>query len=157
MNTFECISLIHFPYSIIMWTIDILSDANINDNIVEIGILQYLHHFVGIFNFGVIFLLLFSNNTTMLTLSVIISIISQIGWLYNEDLCWLFTYINKKIDPTRPKRKWRAELYSFIKHYIRGDSWAESDIKCVNMEPCANIQNIVTIFCLLKKIIVTNK
>jgi len=139
-----------------MWTIDILSDKNIKENLIEIGILQYLHHLVGIFNFGVIFLLFFSNNTTMLTLSVIISIISQIGWLYNEDLCWLFTYINKKIDPNRPRRKWRAELYSFIKHYIRGDSWAFSDIQSVNMEGCANFTNIITILCLIKKIFVNS-
>ena len=157
LSTYECISLMYFPYSIIMWTIDFLSDSYIKDNVVEVGILQYLHHLVGIFNFGVIFLLFFSNNISMLILSIIISIISQIGWLYNNDLCWLFTLVNKKIDPTRPKRKWRAELYSFIKHYIRGDSWGFSDINVVDMSGCANFTNIITIFCLIKKILISIK
>jgi len=136
-----------------MWIIDILSDDYIKDNIIQVGILQYFHHLVGIFNFGIIPLLFFSNNITMLVLSIAVSIISQIGWLYNDDLCWMFTYINKKIDPLRPKRKWRAELYSYIKHYIRGDSWAYSDIRSVNMEQCANLQNIFAIACLIKKIL----
>jgi hypothetical protein len=140
-----------------MWTIDILSDSYIKDNIIEIGILQYLHHLIGIFNFGVLFLLFFSNSTNMLITSVIISIVSQIGWLYNNDLCWLFTYVNKKIDSNRPKRKWRAELYSFIKHYIRGDSWGFSDINVINMEGCSNFTNVITIFCLIKKILTINK
>jgi hypothetical protein len=140
-----------------MWTIDILSDSYIKDNIIEIGILQYLHHLIGIFNFGVLFLLFFSNSTNMLITSVIISIVSQIGWLYNNDLCWLFTYVNKKIDSNRPKRKWRAELYSFIKHYIRGDSWGFSDINVINMEGCSNFTNIITIFCLIKKILLNTK
>lgn len=154
MDIYQCMSLIYVPYSLIMWTIDILSDDFIKDNVIEIGVLQYLHHLVGIFNFGVIFLLFFSNDINMLMLSVIVSIISQIGWLYNDDLCWLFTYVNKRIDPSRPKRKWRAELYSFIKHYIRGDSWGFSDITNVDMGGCANFTNIITICCLIKKIII---
>jgi len=157
LNGYECILLFYFPYSLTMWTIDILSDSYIKDNIIEIGILQYLHHLIGIFNFGVLFLLFFSNSTNMLITSVIISIVSQIGWLYNNDLCWLFTYVNKKIDSNRPKRKWRAELYSFIKHYIRGDSWGFSDINVINMEGCSNFTNVITIFCLIKKILTINK
>lgn len=157
LNAYECILLFYFPYSLTMWTIDILSDSYIKDNIIEIGILQYLHHLIGIFNFGVLFLLFFSNSTNMLITSVIISIVSQIGWLYNNDLCWLFTYVNKKIDSNRPKRKWRAELYSFIKHYIRGDSWGFSDINVINMEGCSNFTNIITIFCLIKKILLNTK
>ena len=149
LNEYDFMSF-YIIYSLISWSIDFLSDSAITCNESKLGLFQYFHHLVSISHIGIVFLLFFSKNINMTIYSIIISIIAQIGWLHNNDQCWYSTMINKIIDPMRPKRKWRGEWGSFIKHYIRGNIWAESDIYNVNMELSANITNIAAIFQLIK-------
>jgi hypothetical protein len=142
----------YIVYSLVSWIIDFLSDSKITDNEIKIGMLQYIHHLVSISHIGIIVLLFFSKSMNMAIYSIIISMIVQVGWLINNDNCWYTTMVNKMIDPKQPNRKWRGEIGSFIKHYVRGDSWAYSDIYNTNMSTPAHITNVATIMYLLKVI-----
>jgi len=153
LSDYEILALIHVPYSLIMWTLDFLSDKEITHSEVKIGALQYVHHLFGVFNMGVIFLLLFSKSIKLSILTFIVIIVSQIGFLINNDSCWLLTLTNKAINPDRPNRKWRAEIGSLIKHYIRGDSWGYSDINVNINYSSVKFINTVMIIHLIKLII----
>lgn len=109
-----------------------------------------MHHFVSTIAYIGPIINLFSGNITLYIISVIINIIIQTGFLINNDYCWLTRSINKKIDPIKPNRKWRADLYSFIKHYIRGDSWAYSDIYKNSFTPAMLVLNCIYIFGIVK-------
>jgi hypothetical protein len=150
MVTFYQLMCFFLPISLILWIIDFLSDSYITKNETKIGIMQYIHHIIAIIAFSGPFINIFVNNLTMLILSIILMIGIQIGFLYNNDYCWLTIMINKMIDPNRPKRKWRGEIESLIKHYVRGDSWAYSDIHHIDFSNSVIIINILFIFALLK-------
>ena len=150
LNEYQLLSLIYIPYSLILFALDFLSDKNITENEVEIGILQYIHHLFGIFNIGVIILFLTSNSLVLTAVSIIINLIAQVGFLINGDYCWLLTLVNKKINSNMPNRKWRGEFVSLIKHYIRGDDWAYSDIRNNDATPTVVFVNSIMFFQLLK-------
>ena len=155
LNEYQLLSLIYIPYSLILFGLDFLSDKNITKNEVEIGILQYIHHLFGIFNIGVIILFLTSKSLVITAVSIIINLIGQVGFLISDDYCWLLTLVNKKINSDMPNRKWRGELVSLIKHYIRGDEWAYSNIRNNDATPTVVFVNIIMFFQLLKLLITT--
>lgn len=156
LNEYQLLSLIYIPYSLILFALDFLSDKNITENEVEIGVLQYIHHLFGIFNIGVIILLFTSNSLVLTAVSIIINLIAQVGFLINGDYCWLLTLVNKKINSDIPNRKWRGELVSLIKHYIRGDDWAYSDIRNNDATPTVVFVNSI-MFLQLMKLLITTK
>jgi len=150
-NSFHEIMCIIIPLSLFLWTIDFLSDSQINKNETKLGILQYLHFLVSVISFSAPIFNIFTNNLVIQFLSIMITIISQAGHLVNNDYCWLTIFVNKCIDPTKPNRKWRANIDSFIKHYIRGDSWAYSDMYTLpGSENGSLIVNLISIAGLIK-------
>jgi hypothetical protein len=157
MNNYEIFSLFYIPYSLIMWSIDYLSDKDITHKEMKIGIFQYLHHLIiTIINLSFM-LILFYKGITITGLTVIVMIIAQIGFLINKDKCWFLTTINKQINPDNPNRKWRADLYSLLKHYIRGDSWAYSDIRNNDSTYNVNTMNLLIFIQLIKLIILNTR
>ena len=111
------ISLIHF-------SIDYLSDEQITSNETKIGMLQILHHLViTIQMFGI-----FVNNLPFKIIAIMVSFGIQLGYLVNNDHCWLTTMVNKLINPEKPDRIWRVDLILQIKHYLRGSEWAYRNI-----------------------------
>ena len=128
MNCLELYSLI-VPISLVTFSIDYLSDSQITNNETKIGILQLIHHLIAILcTIGLPICTLTNKDLGVLCVNVIVFLVSQYGWLYNKDYCFLTSMVNKLIDPKNPNRIWRSDLESFIKHYIRGDEWAYKDI-----------------------------
>ena len=82
-------------------------------------------------------------------ISIITSLVIQIGYIINNDHCWLTVLSNKLINPEQPNRIWRADLFLQIKHYIRGDSWAYKDIYNFNQNNIVLFGNIVFIVFLI--------
>lgn len=154
LSNYEIISMIYIPYSLILWSIDYLSDKNITHNELEIGLMQYIHHLFGIFNIGVIILLLTSKSISLAIITILVNLFSQVGFLINNDDCWLLTLINNKINPTMPRRKWRGEMESLIKHYTRGDDWAYSEIRNNSATRTVLYVNILMIAHLVKLMLV---
>jgi hypothetical protein len=149
LNVYEVFALFYIPISLITWTTDFLSDKEIVHSELEIGIIHYLHYLVGVTQYALI-LILCSKNIVLTVLSIIASLGTQIGFLINKDYCWLLRLTNKKINPKKPNRKARFSLDSFIKHYIRGDSWAYSDIRNTDATTSAIIMNVLLIIHLIK-------
>jgi len=117
------------PVSLILWIIDFLSDSQITKDETKLGILQYIHTLLNVISFSCpIFNIFTNNNISIQFLSILITIISQAGHLVNNDYCWLTKLVNECIDPNKPNRKWRATPIEALKHYVRGDSWAYSDM-----------------------------
>jgi hypothetical protein len=67
-----------------------------------------------------------------------------------------YVYINSLITGN-PKRKWIADFPSLIKHYIRGDSWAYSDVYKMDNTFKVTVNNLVFLFILIKYSIKKNK
>jgi hypothetical protein len=150
LNSYELVALFHVPYSLILWSIDFLSDKELVKDELEIGTIQYLHYLIVSFTIGILVLLLASKSMPITILTVIISMCSQIGFLINKDICWITRITNLKINPNMPNRKWRGDVESLIKHYIRGDSWAYSEIRNNDMSNTINYINLFTFFQLIK-------
>jgi hypothetical protein len=151
LNVYEVFALFYIPISLIAWTIDFLSDKEIVHSELEIGIIHYLHYLAGIMQ-NAILILLCSKSIFVTVLSIIIVIGTQIGFLINKDYCWLLRLTNTKINPKKPNRKARVSLESFIKHYIRGDEWAYSDIRNSDATKSATVMNVLLILQLIKLI-----
>jgi hypothetical protein len=151
LNVYEVFALFYIPISLITWTTDFLSDKEIVHKELEIGIIHYLHYLVGVTQYAIAQLLC-SKNIFLIILSIITALGTQIGFLINKDYCWLLRLTNKKINPKKPNRKARFSLDSFIKHYIRGDSWAYSDIRNTDATTSVVTMNVLLILQLIKLI-----
>jgi hypothetical protein len=86
LNSYELVALFHVPYSLILWSIDFLSDKELVKDELEIGTIQYLHYLIVSFTIGILVLLLASKSMPITILTVIISMCSQIGFLINKDI-----------------------------------------------------------------------
>ena len=157
LNEYQLLSIFYIPTTLFFWAFDFLSDKNITENELKIGILQFIHHFVATILVLVIVLLMTSKSLIFTIVSIIITIGSQVGFLINNDYCWLTRLINKEINPKMVDRKWRSDLESLIKHYIRGDDWAYSDIWNQDKTPAVIYGNVILILILLKLLITTTK
>jgi hypothetical protein len=150
MKNIDIYSLI-IPVSLITFTMDYLPDNQIVKDETTIGFYSYLHHLISIIcTIGLPAFLLFSKSLFFVTINIIIFIIAQIGWLYNKDYCWLTKKVNTTIDSKKPNRIWRADINSFIKHYIRGDSWAYKDIYNNDKTNLTLFVNIILLIHLIK-------
>ena len=78
------------------------------------------------------------------------------GLYKNNGFCWYTTMVNNMIDPTKPMKKWRSRPSHFIKQYLRGHSWAYSNI----VNNLSDIDELIlTVFPLIKgiQLMITNK
>jgi hypothetical protein len=136
--------------SLLSWSIDFLSDSQITQNELKIGAILFIHHifaFTSMF-FGIFWSMFFTKSLHFYILTTVIFIGIYIGFLINNNVCWMTVWVNKMINSEKPLRKWRgAEPMAYIKHYIRGDDWAYSDLyiseKDKNMLILANISYIL--------------
>jgi len=130
MDLYNFISLVIIPLTLIHFLLDYLPDRDISHSEIKIGICQLFHHTISIIQMSGLFLVPFLNvKLSVLIVLVLTSLISHIGYLKNKGRCWLLRYTNRLINPKKPDRKWISNIYSYIKHYIRGESWAYSDIR----------------------------
>jgi hypothetical protein len=153
LNEYELLSLFYIPSSLIFWAIDFLSDKNITENELKIGILQYVHHFIATILIFVIIIFLTSKSLIFTIVSILITLGVQVGFLINDDYCFYTRMVNKELNPNIPDRKWRNDIESYIKHYIRGDDWAYSDIWNQDKTPAVIYGNVLLILQLIKLII----
>lgn len=150
MKTIDIYSII-VPLSLFTFMLDYLPDTQIVKDETKIGVYSYLHHLISIIcTFGLPIFLLFEKSLFIGIMNVIIFTISQIGWIYYGDYCWLTSKVNKLINPSRPNRIWRSDLIAFIKHYIRGDEWAYKDIYNNDKTSLTLFVNILLLLYLLK-------
>jgi hypothetical protein len=109
---------------LVNFTIDYLSDSEIRENELKIGLLLFLHHFGGFFALSCICL---SSNLIVILFGIFCSTVVQCGFLKYGNKCWLTRYINTIINPERSNRKWRGDLLSMLEHYIHGDEVGYAD------------------------------
>ena len=157
LNAYEMFSLFFIPYSLIIWTLDFLSDKEVNHDEFEIGVLGYLHHLFGVMTIGIGFIPILTKSLSITIISIIALLVTQVGFLINNDWCWYLKLTNNKINPGRPDRKWRSEIVTLLKHYIRGDEWAYSDITHNINDSTTKVLNTVMIIHLIRLAIIANK
>ena len=154
LSAYEMFSLFFIPYSLMIWIIDFLSDKEINHDEFEIGVLGYIHHLIGVMTIGIGFIPILTKSLSITIISIIALLVTQVGFLINNDWCWFLTLTNNKINPGRPDRKWRSEIVTLLKHYIRGDEWAYSDITHNINDSTIKVLNTVMIIHLIRLIII---
>ena len=150
MDLYEYTSLL-LPLILFHFSLDYLSDRDIVKDETKIGIIQFFHHTVcTIYTSGITILPFLNTNISVLVLVIFVSICTQIGYLINNEYCWLTKIVNKMINVS-DKRKWTgSDIPSLIKSYIRGDDWRYSDIRNLNNNNLMLITNTVHIIVLLK-------
>ncbi len=151
MELYTYVSLFVLPLGLFNFGLEFLSDSEILKDELKIGIPNLLHHLLYAFNILSVTVLLFLKpKLKVLIITILFSIVMQLGFLLNNDYCWVTQYINCLINPNRPNRKWRAGIESMIKHYLRGDTWAYSEIKNPDNSNLLIFLNIVHILVLIK-------
>ena len=157
LSSYEMFSLIIIPFSLFFFGADFLRDIEITKNERKIGLIQYIHHFAFTTNVsGLIGTFFLSNKLSMVAFLMLGSMINQVGWVINNDDCWLTKYANNLIGTKVKNRKWIAEISSLVKHYTRGDEWAYSEMRPIKRNKQVLISNGL-ILGILIKIIVKNK
>ena len=145
------------PLTLINFSIDFLSDGQITKDELKLGCLQILHHLVSHSSalYGTAFLFV-TNSLTFYTICITLFIILQAGLLINNDHCWLTKLVNTIIDKDNPLRKWRGAGWEYyIKHYIRGDSYAYSKMNSPGMDNKSILLSyVVIIIALIKRLMV---
>ena len=140
------------PIILFHFCIDYLGDSQITHSETKIGMYQFFHHIVcTIFGVGTLILPFVTTNINVVAVSIITSLIIQIGFLKNKEYCWLTRLTNVTINKEHPKRKWvGGDLESLIKKYTRGDEWAYSDIRNPDNNTMVNVINLIHLFMLVK-------
>ena len=140
------------PIILFHFCIDYLSDSQITHSETKIGIYQFFHHIVcNIFGLGTLMLPFVSKNKNVITVSILTSLVIQIGFLKNKEYCWLTNLTNVTINPDKPRRKWMGgDLETLFKKYTRDDEWAYSDIRNPNNTNLVTIVNCIHLFMLAK-------
>ena len=157
LSSYEMFSLVVIPFSLVFFAADFLRDKEITQNETKIGIVQLIHHLAFTTNMsGLISSVFLTCNIKFVIFLTILSMVNQVGWLVNDDHCWLTKYANKLIGTEAKNRKWVAEVSSLVRHYIQGDDWAYSDMRPINRNRQVIISNGL-ILAILIKIIIKNK
>ena len=154
LGMYEYVSVILLPLILFHFCLDFLSDDEIVRDETKIGILQFFHHTVcTIYLSGILILPFISINIGIIILTILVSIITQIGYLINNEYCWVTSMVNKMINPGgNGKRKWvGGDICSLIKSYLY-DNWRYSDIKYINNTKLTLIANIVHIIIIINKL-----
>ena len=152
MDLYEYTSLL-LPLILFHFCIDFLSDRDIVKDETKIGIIQFFHHTVcTIYTFGITILPFININISVLVLVIFVSICTQIGYLINNEYCWLTKIVNKMINPYGSgRRKWTgSDIPSLVKSYLRDSDWRYSDMRNLNNNNLMLITNTVHIIILLK-------
>jgi hypothetical protein len=131
-----------FIITLINFAFDYLSDSEITQNELKIGILQFIHHFILSIHVGMFFL---PKNIFIVILCTLVNIIVQIGWLVFSERCWLSDYINKVIGTKNKNRKWMADPESHIKHYLYGTDWSTSEFDDKNNKYSVILFNLLNL------------
>jgi hypothetical protein len=142
------------PLTIISFTIDFLSDGQITKNELKLGCLQFLHHLVSHCTaLCGIFFLFITNSLIFYTICITLFLILQVGFLINNDYCWLTKLVNTTINKNNPLRKWMGSGWEYyIKHYIRGGTYAYSKMNRPGIDnKNIVILNIAIIIALIKQ------
>jgi hypothetical protein len=124
---YELFAIFYIPCTFVKWIIEYLSDKDIVKDEVNIGIIQFFHHLISTICILLPIILILSKSLFIALLTVCISTIMQIGWLINNNYCFYTQCVNKTLN-VRKNRKWRIDIQSLIKHYIRGNEWAYLDM-----------------------------
>ena len=98
--TLHELASIIIPLSLFNFCFDYLSDSEIIKDELKIGIVNYLHHvlaFSSVF-FGFMFSMFFTNNIWFILMTTIIFIGIHVGFLINDNICWMTVLINKLIN-----------------------------------------------------------
>lgn len=134
MNVYEFISIVLLPYTLVTFIINYLSDIEIIDKELLIGVLQFVHHLLlSLLSVGPFSGILFGvKNIFFILLITLIFLGAQIGYIINNEYCFYTIFVNKLINLENPKRKFIGDLPFLIKKYIRGDEWAYSPINKIN-------------------------
>uniref|UniRef100_A0A6C0AZ42 Uncharacterized protein n=1 Tax=viral metagenome TaxID=1070528 RepID=A0A6C0AZ42_9ZZZZ len=157
LSSYEMFSLIVIPFSLFFFGADFLRDRDIKKDETKIGIVQYIHHLAFTTNMsGLILSVFLTCKIPFVTFLMFLSIINQVGWLLNDDNCWLTQYANTIIGAESKNRKWIAEISSLVKHYVKGDEWAYSEMRPIDRTRQVIISNGL-ILAILIKIIIAKK
>jgi hypothetical protein len=142
------------PFILFNFSLDYLSDSQVTQHETKIGMCQLFHHLTATVWSGVFLLPFMSSKLSVITLSIITSLVIQIGHRINKDYCWLTKIVNQTIDPNKPNRKWAGgDIGSLMKKYTHGDAWAYSDMRPPNNTSLITIMNVIHLFVLIKIII----
>lgn len=142
------------PFLLFTFSLDYLSDSQITHSETKIGAFQFFHHLVVTIILATSALPFMSSHLSVIVLSILVSLGVQVGYRINKDYCWLTRVVNKMIDPQKPKRKWTGgDIESLMKKYVRGDSWAYSDMGPQNNNTLITVMNLIHLFVLIKIII----
>jgi hypothetical protein len=153
LGVYEYICIIT-PLVLFTFSLDYLSDSQITDSETKIGIFQFIHHIIVTIILSTFALPFLSPKLSVITLSIIVSIIVQIGYRVNKDYCWWTRMVNVMINPDKPKRKWTGgDIESLMKRYVRGDSWTYSDMGPQNNNTLVILLNLIHLFVLIKKLV----
>ena len=153
LNLYEYISILT-PFVVFNFCLDYLSDSQITQSETKIGMHQLFHHLVATILIGTFTLPFISSHLSVVGLSILVSMGVQVGHRINKDYCWLTRTVNKMIDPQKTKRKWTGgDIGSLMKKYVRGDSWAYSDMGPQNNTTVTLVSNLIHLFVLIKIIV----
>ena len=153
LDLYQYIAIL-IPFIIFNFCLDYLSDAQITHSETKLGMYQLFHHTTATIWTSIFFLPFISSKLSVVGLSILTSLVIQAGHRINKDYCWLTTRVNKIIDPKKPKRKWTGgEIGSLMKKYVRGDSWAYSDMGPQNNTSIITVMNLIHLFVLIKIIV----
>ena len=124
MKTYDIFALIVIPLTIFLFSIDYLSNKDITHYELKAGIFVFLHHLLFVITANVFTFAIISKDPRLLLVTATINVISQAGWLINNDFCFITKFQNNIINENRPNRLWRGSPELLLKHYFRGDEWA---------------------------------
>jgi hypothetical protein len=153
MDIYTYITLFVLPLTLFNFCLEFLPDPDIpHGDELKLGIFNFIHHLIYAFNILGAFLLPFLQKPpiVILILVTISTLITLIGYLINNDYCWITKMYNTFIDPKKINRKWCAGIESNIKNYLRGDDWAYSDMVNPDNTNLIFIICCIHIFILLK-------
>jgi hypothetical protein len=156
LSLYDYTAVILLPLILINFCLDFLSDSEIVNNETKIGFFQLFHHIVCVvYLSSVVFMPFVTKKLSILIISVLVSFGIQLGYIVNNDYCWLTRMVNNMIDPSRPKRKWvGGDICSLVKKYMRDETWAYSDINYINNTKLVLIVNVVHIFFIVHRYLI---
>ena len=153
LNLYEYMVILT-PFIILNFCLDYLSDSEITHSETKLGICQFLHHIIASILTFTIFLPFMSSKLTVVSVSIIVSLVTQVGFLINKDYCWLTRYVNGIINPENPNRKWTGgDIGSLIKKYLKSSEGAYTEMRQPNNFTVINTFNIIHLIVLIKIII----
>jgi hypothetical protein len=140
------------PIVLIQFAADYLSDSRITHSETKLGIYQLFHQLIAtIIGIGTLALPFVTRNINVVAFNATVFLIVQLGFLKNNDYCWLTRRVNVIIDPSKPNTKWTGrDIIALAKRYIRGDSWTYTDIRDPKCDQMVLILNSVFLLELIK-------